>query len=430
MRTTEAGAAALPIVPFRQFLLKIHSLCNLSCDYCYVYFAADQSWRRRPGVMALDTVRQAVDRIAEHAREHRLPMVRIILHGGEPLLVGKAHLGELLTVVAERLAPEVEVRCSLQSNGTLLDHDFLELLLRHRVGVAVSLDGSPAAHDRHRRFANGRPSHARVAAALRLLNSPCHRELFVGLLCTVDLANDPVETYEALLDFGAPRIDFLLPHGTWEHPPPGLEHREHPPARSPAGAPPDEPTPYAGWLGAAFDRWFDAPRKETRVRMFEEVMSGVLGGAVNTEALGLAPVDLVVVETDGSMEHSDSLKVVGEGAPETGLDIFRHSFSEALATETIRRRQAGLLGLGDVCRGCPLVPICGGGLYTHRHHRTTGFANPSVYCHDLASFITHVNSRLHTALRHPDGNSEALGAHEHGSHSAREQARDERELDA
>ncbi|MDX3693609.1 FxsB family radical SAM/SPASM domain protein [Streptomyces europaeiscabiei] len=396
--TAEAGSGGLPVVPFRQFLLKIHSLCNLSCDYCYVYFAADQSWRRRPAVMSLDTVRQAVDRIADHAVEHRLPMVRIILHGGEPLLVGKAHLGELLTVIAERLATVVEVRLSMQSNGTLLDVEFLALLRRHRVGVSISLDGSPAAHDRHRRSANGRPSHARVAAALRLLNNPGNRELFRGLLCTVDLANDPVETYEALLAFDAPRVDFLLPHGTWDHPPPGLEHRAVPSARPPLLVPPDEPTPYAHWLIAAFDRWFDAPRKETRVRMFEEVASGVLGGPVHTEGLGLAPADLVVVEADGTMEHSDSLKVVAEGAPETGLDVFRHSFSDALATRTMRDRQAGLPGLGPVCRECALAEVCGGGLYAHRHHPATGFDTQSVYCFDLAALITHVGTRIHTEL--------------------------------
>ncbi|WP_216587822.1 FxsB family cyclophane-forming radical SAM/SPASM peptide maturase [Streptomyces brasiliscabiei] len=392
----ETGSGGLPVVPLRQFLLKIHSLCNLSCDYCYVYFAADQSWRRRPTSMSLDTVRQAVDRIAEHVREHRLPAVRIILHGGEPLLVGKTHLEDVLGVIEERLATRVEVRCSMQSNGILLDEEFLALLRRHRVGVAVSLDGSRTAHDRHRRYANGRPSHARVAAALRLLNGPRNRGLFRGLLCTVDLANDPVDTYEALLDFAPPRIDFLLPHGTWDHPPPGLEHREVPPARPPLLAPPDEPTPYGRWLSVAFDRWFDAPRKETRVRMFEELLSGVLGGTVNTEGLGLAPVDLVVVEADGSLEHSDSLKVVAEGAPETGLDVFRHSFSDVLATETMRGRQAGLLGLGPVCRRCALVETCGGGLYAHRHS-PTGFAGPSVYCFDLAALITHVGSRIRAA---------------------------------
>ncbi|MEH0531443.1 FxsB family radical SAM/SPASM domain protein [Streptomyces stelliscabiei] len=394
MTTAGCESEGTPTVPFRQFLLKIHSLCNLSCDYCYVYFAADQSWRRRPAVMTLDTMRQAVDRIAEHVREHGLPMVRIILHGGEPLLVGKRHLGELLTAMGERLSTVVEVRCSMQSNGTLLDEEILTLLRRHAVGVAVSLDGSSAAHDRHRRFVNGRPSHARVAAALRLLNSPRHRELFVGLLCTVDLANDPVETYEALLEFEAPRVDFLLPHGTWVSPPAGLGHRDLPPARPPVVVPQDEPTPYADWLIAAFDRWFDAPHKETRVRMFEEVMSGLLGGAVNAETFGLAPVDLVVVEADGTMEQSDSLKVVGEGAPETGLDVFRHSFSDALANETIRRRQSGLRGLGQVCRDCAVARVCGGGLYAHRHHPVTGFDTPSVYCYDLSAFITHVRSRI------------------------------------
>lgn len=400
MSEAESETGGLPTVPFRQFLLKIHSLCNLACDYCYVYVAADQSWRGRPAAMSLDIVRRTVDRIAEHAREHRLSMVRIILHGGEPLLVGKAHLAAILAVVAERLAPVVEVRCSMQSNGTLLDEEFLALLRRHRVGVAVSLDGAPAAHDRHRRTANGRPSHARVAAALRLLNRPRNRDLFRGLLCTVDLANDPVETYESLLAFDAPRVDFLLPHGTWEHPPPGLEHRGVPPPGPPSLSPPDEPTPYANWLVSAFDRWFDAPRKETRVRMFEEVMSGVLGGAVNAEALGLEPVDLVVVEADGTVEHSDSLKVVAEGAPATGLDVFHHSFSDVLATRTVRRRQAGLLGLGPVCRACALVRICGGGLYAHRHHSATGFDTQSVYCADLAAFITHVGARIRAELAH------------------------------
>ena len=30
-------------VPFRQFIIKIHSRCNLACDYCYVYEMADRS---------------------------------------------------------------------------------------------------------------------------------------------------------------------------------------------------------------------------------------------------------------------------------------------------------------------------------------------------------------------------------------------------
>lgn len=49
---------------------------------------SDQSWRSRPMVIALETVSQADERIAEHARDHRVLEVGVILHGGEPLLTG------------------------------------------------------------------------------------------------------------------------------------------------------------------------------------------------------------------------------------------------------------------------------------------------------------------------------------------------------
>lgn len=53
-----------------------------------MYEQVDQSWRSRPMVIALETVGQADERIAEHARDHRVREVRVILHGGEPLLAG------------------------------------------------------------------------------------------------------------------------------------------------------------------------------------------------------------------------------------------------------------------------------------------------------------------------------------------------------
>src|SRR3954462_331239 len=76
-------------VPFRQFLLKVHSRCNIACDYCYVYELADQSWQAQPTVMSDQVVERAAERIAGHAATHGLDEVRVILHGGEPLLAGR-----------------------------------------------------------------------------------------------------------------------------------------------------------------------------------------------------------------------------------------------------------------------------------------------------------------------------------------------------
>ncbi|MGW1675542.1 FxsB family cyclophane-forming radical SAM/SPASM peptide maturase [Streptomyces sp. NPDC002324] len=393
-----------PPVSLRQFVLKVHSRCNLDCDYCYVYHSADTSWRVKPRLMKGAVAEQVALRIAEHASTHGLPDVRIVLHGGEPLLLGAGRLEELLGVLGRGLARSgVPVRFSMQTNGVLLTPDVLDVLLRHRVGVSVSLDGTRTGHDRHRRFPRGGGSHRQVTEGLARLESPPYRPLYAGLLCTIDLADDPLDTYEALLAARPPRVDLLLPHGTWDTPPPGLADRR---GRIPAAPPvtgqgesarPDG-TPYADWLRRVFDRWYDAPVRETGVRLFEELMAGVLGGSMRTESVGLAPATLAVIETDGSIEQSDSLKVAYEGAPETGLDVFRHSFDDVLDQPQIRQRQSGADGLGPTCGRCPLLAVCGGGLFAHRYASGSGFRNPSVYCADLAALTLHIRARVQADL--------------------------------
>ncbi|HEU5110607.1 MAG TPA: FxsB family cyclophane-forming radical SAM/SPASM peptide maturase [Micromonosporaceae bacterium] len=370
--------------PFRHLLLKIHSRCNLACRYCYVYEHVDQSWRGQPSVMAPGTIDAAAARLAEHARARELGKVTVTFHGGEPLLAGVALIEYAIGAVRRAVASDVDVAFTVQTNGVLLDAAFLDSFRRHGVRVGVSLDGGRPANDLQRRFAHGAGSYDQVAAALARLREEPYRDLFGGLLCTVDLRNDPVGVYESLLSFEPPRIDFLLPHGNWTTPPPGRRA--------------DGTTPYGDWLVAAFDRWYDAPVRETDVRLFSAIMSLILGGRSRTESVGLEPVDFVIVETDGSIEQGDALKTVAHGAAATGLNVFDHGFDQALELPGIRARQAGLAALGATCRRCALVQVCGGGHYAHRYEAATGFANPSVFCVDLQRLIRHVYGRMREDL--------------------------------
>jgi uncharacterized protein len=373
-------------LPFREFIVKVHSRCDLSCDYCYMYEMADQSWRNQPRSMSPETAQLVARRIGEHARVHALSDVTLILHGGEPLLAGRDLISLLVTATQKAVGPGTRVNVSIQTNGVGLSEAYLRLFEELGVRVGVSVDGDVTAHDRHRRFASGRGSYQAVADALgRLRRYP---QLYGGLLCTVDLRNDPVRTYEALADFDPPRIDFLLPHGTWEQPPPGR-------GRDPASA------PYAKWLIEVFERWY--PKPATRVRLFEETMHLLLGGASDSEVVGLAPARMVVIETDGSIEQEDSLKAAFDGAPATGLHLDRDSLDAALALPEIAARQIGERALSQQCRECPVHPVCGGGLYSHRYRAGTGFANPSVYCPDLMALIVHIRDRMRAdlAARHP-----------------------------
>ena len=367
-----------PLVPFRQLVLKVHSRCDLACDHCYVYEHQDQSWRNRPKVMSRETVAWTAARLAEHAKTHGLAEVRVVLHGGEPLLAGPDRLREIARTLRDGLSGVCDLDLRIHTNGVLLDEAYCRVFADEGVLVGVSVDGYAEAHDRHRRHADGRGSYRQVVRAVELLRTAPYRHLYAGLLCTIDLANDPVAVYEALVALDPPRIEFLLPHATWDNPP----------MRPPGGD-----AAYADWLLAIFRRW-RADGRTVPIRLFDSVISTTLGGASLTEAVGLEPSDLVVVETDGTYEQADSLKTAFDGAPVTGFDVVQHDLDVVARHPGIGARQRGLAGLCDACRACPVVTSCGGGLYAHRYRSDTGFANPSVFCADLKKLINGIRQAM------------------------------------
>jgi uncharacterized protein len=372
-------------VPFQQYILKVHSRCNLACDHCYMYEAADQSWRGQPRQMSPETVAAVAARAAAHTRRWGLPAVEFVLHGGEPLLLGPARLAEILAVLsAADWGTGVRVSYALQTNGLLLRATVLEVLRDRGVSVAVSLDGDRAANDRHRRYANGRSSYVETRSGIALLRTERYRALFSGLLCTVDVRNDPAATVRAVLAESPPAIDFLLPHATWALPPPGRTGGTG--------------TEYGAWLAAAFDEWYAVRPAGPRVRLFEEILALVLGGQSRSESVGTSPAAMVVVETDGSIQQVDALKVAYQGAPETGLNVRDDTFDDALRELGETHRPPPRTEVSPLCRRCPEFEVCGGGQVTHRYRPENGFDNPSVYCEDLKLLIGHIRRRALSEL--------------------------------
>jgi uncharacterized protein len=390
-------------VPFRQFVLKLTERCDLACDYCYVFAMADQGWRSKPARMQTAIVARTADRMAEHIRRHGLRTVEVILHGGEPLLVGPGGIDTVAATLRRRLPAGTELGLRVQTNGLRLDEEMLEVLAAHRIRVALSVDGGKATHDRHRRRPDGRGSHDAVTQAVDRLTST-HPELFSGLLCTIDVQSDPVETYEALARFSPPTIDLLLPHATWATPPAGIDPQD-----------PGRPTPYGDWLVDVFDRWYPVARREPAIRLFDELIQLLLGGRSQVETIGLSPAAVVVIDTDGSIEQVDTLRAAYEGAASAGLTIDENDFEAAQLHPGIVARQLGVNALCPTCRSCSLHRVCGAGYYPHRYHPGSGFFNPSVYCADLARLIRHADARITADLARSQISSTSVGPAHRGA---------------
>jgi uncharacterized protein len=367
--------------PVSQYVLKIHGRCDLACDHCYVYEHADHTWRDKPRVISPETVSATARRITESIAAHGLSRVSVVLHGGEPLLVGKSRMRELLSTLTTLITPTADLDLRVHSNGVRLDEQWCALFSQYGVRIGISLDGDQTANDRHRRFADGHSSYHRVLTALQLLRRPEYRHIYGGILCTIDVRNDPIAVYQALAAQEPPNLDLLLPHATWANPP---------------NRPAIRDTVYADWLMRVHDRW-DAGGRRIPIRIFDSILSAAHGGPSFTEALGTDPADLLVIDTDGAWEQPDSMKTAFDGAAATGMNVFDHSADSAARHPAIAARQRGTDALCATCRACSVVEVCGGGLYAHRYRPALSpgaaeFKNPSVYCSDLKELIRQVTA--------------------------------------
>ncbi len=349
----------------------------MACPSCYIYTAADQSWATKPARMTLPILTRTAERLAEHVEAHDMPGIQAIFHGGEPLMNGPQYIRQACHILRSVMPEGKNMRLGVQTNGVLLTPRMLDVLLEENVRVGVSLDGPAQVNDAARPLKNGRGTYDIVARNLNLLGSERYRSIFNGILCTVDPTSNPQKVLDTLVQFKPPLIDFLMRHATWE-------------------SPPEHPAPATGkWLLDAFTYWAAQPDPDyPSVRLFGSLVSLMTDRMSRSEQIGTSPLAVVVVESDGTYEQNDIMKITYAGAPMTDMNVYEHSLDDVLALPATRARQIGLAALGKTCQACAIKTVCGGGQYDHRYSRKNGFANPSVYCNDLQVFIRGANKHL------------------------------------
>jgi uncharacterized protein len=355
-----------PFPTVHQVILKVASLCNLNCSYCYVYNARDKTYLTRPPQLTEDLARTVLGRIRDYCSARPQHRMSICLHGGEPLLLGKDRFRELVELIRLELGTQLG-SLTVQTNAVLLDREWAQLLRELHVSVSVSLDGAPEANDSARVDHRGRGTYAKTAAGIQhLMNEGVH----VSVLCVIRPGVSGAAAYRHLRSLGITDMDFLLPdasHDDW-HDRFGKFGK----------------TPAADYLIPALDAWLAEDNPDITVRFFSGIFRMILGDSCETDAFGGGPMPYLVVETDGSIQANDALRVCEESLPETGLNVWTDDLDSLERARPLTRDLiAGRIEIPDACRTCPERSTCGGGYMPHRYSRERGFNNPSVWCADI-----------------------------------------------
>lgn len=369
------------LVPFDTYVVKVASRCNLNCSYCYMYNLQDDTWRGQPSVMAESVTASLGWRIREHLASHNRRSVHVILHGGEPLLLGKKRLRSWVSILRQNLGPDIRLGLSMQSNGALINREWVDLLAELGIGVGISVDGPREIHDRQRVDHRGQGSYDRVLHGIRALQAhPEGRRIFSSVMAVVDTRVSPDDMFAFWQELGVEGFDLTLPHANHVHPPPRGRWS------------------YGDWMVRFFDLWLDQNRPDRRVRFFQNMMRCLFGAPISTDNIGGRPVGVVVVETDGSLEPTDAFKCCEDGMTKLGLNILHDPINHLYRVPMVRTLQGGRTQLGETCRSCPVVSVCGGGYMPHRYGADRQFNHPSVYCRDLEQIIRHIRSRTLSSL--------------------------------
>lgn len=366
----------------RLAVVKVASRCNLNCSYCYVYNLGDTSYLNQPAVMARQTVEALAARVAKHCKRHRLPTFTFAFHGGEPLLARPSFYRHFVACMTASLPARTQVKYYMQTNGMRLTPQWCALLRELNITVGISVDGPKHINDRYRVDHAGRGSYDRIR---RGWNVAAASGLQPNLLAVIDVTANPFDVLHHLQQLNPRSVDFLLPQATHDRPPP-----------RPAGR--DGETLYGDWLLAIFRAWIADEGMSFRIRLFEHIIQAVLGMGRQLNSLGSGANEVLVIESDGSIEPVDVLKVCGNGLTRTPFNVNRNDLDDAFAHPMISLYHHSDTRLSATCRKCRLSKICAGGYLPHRYRTANGFDNPSIYCADLMQLITGIQNWVHSSL--------------------------------
>jgi uncharacterized protein len=353
-------------------VLKVAERCNLGCPYCYYFYQENDLHKGSPAFMSEATARAVAVFLRRGVQEHRIEHLFIGLHGGEPTLLPKARFDQICTILRDALADVTTVHFGMQTNGTLLDDEWIELIAKHHVMVGVSIDGPPHIHDAARPDHRGRGSYDAAVRGLRLLQraATARRVPRTGVLCVANPAHSGAEVVRHLVeDLGVRSFNLLLPRN---------------------GHDSDVWKPQARWISyfnEVVQYWSHASRTGNPIRIYM-ITDSLLGMTSEAAATRLdrrrsTRHSVMTITGQGVLGPDDNIMALDKALCRDDLTVHNTTLAELFATPLWRALVDAVDHPPERCARCEWYRTCRSGDLPNRYAQATGFANPSVFCETL-----------------------------------------------
>jgi uncharacterized protein len=326
--------------------------------------------------------------IRDYSDAHPGPEIGFSWQGGEPLLMGIDFFRQAVALQRKHCPADRTFSNTLQTNGLLINREWVRFFREEAFLVGISLDGPPGIHDRFRRDREGRPTGQEVVEAVRWLQDG---QVETNLLTTVHAGNasQPLEVYRFFKDELGVRFMQFIPV---VNPVPLKAGRPEGEGGSPVSQESLAPGDFGRFLVALFDEWVREDVGRVFVQLFDLTLGLHLGFSsglcVFAETCGRA----MILEHNGDLYSCDHFVDI----PHHLGNIHQTSLVELAAGP--RQEDFGMAKrdrLPTVCRSCEVLRFCHGGCPKDRFVPLPGeMENGNYLCQDYRAFFTYVDPPL------------------------------------
>ncbi|WP_445373465.1 cyclophane-forming radical SAM/SPASM peptide maturase XyeB [Photorhabdus tasmaniensis] len=365
-----------------EVILKISERCNINCDYCYVFNKGNSAANDSPARISHANIDYLVDFFQRGSQEYDIDTLQIDFHGGEPLMMKKQQFVSMCDRLASGNYHSSNIKFALQTNGILIDDEWISLFEKYSVSVSVSIDGPKHINDRHRLDRKGRSTYEGTVRGLRKLQEAYQAGRLPsdpGILCVANAKASGAEIYRHFVDnLGVYGFDFLVPDDCYTD---ALV----------------DPVGVGRFLNEALDEWVNDNNPKIFVRLFNTHIASLLG-AENAGFLGhnpsVAGIYAFTIGSDGSVRIDDTLRSTSDRI----FDIIGHiseiSLSEVLNSPQFQEYVSIGESLPTECEDCIWAKVCAGGRIVNRFSNEERFKRKSVYCYSMRSLLGRVSAHL------------------------------------
>jgi uncharacterized protein len=364
--------------------------CNINCSYCYL------PHRNVNTVMGQRTIAALFEKVFKSGWTGE--GLTVIWHAGEPLVVPISFYDSAFKAI-EALRPRtLELRHSIQTNGTLITPAWCDLFKAWDINVGVSIDGPKAMHDAHRVTRSGRGTFDRTLAGIHTLRQeqvPFH---VISVLSEAAMAA-PQEMLDFYISEGIEDICFNVEESEGDH-------------VSGLFAAGDAQSAFKGFL----ETFWKLSRRGNRIRFIREV-DGMLPRVFRPSESGfrnsqVEPFGMMNVDCHGNVS-SFSPELLGLKNIDYGDFILGNIHSDSLESMRSGRPMHAMArdiaaGVEACRRDCEYFSVCGGGAPVNKLAENASFASTRTSFCSLTQMvpidlILDAFDRLKGGVNHDDG---------------------------